>query len=357
MVHTVNAVQATRLGADTGTDGWFAVVNGTPATIRALGDVAAVQDSASPAILDGSRSFSLDGHITSWTWTNLADGCLLSRDEVASVSLSEGAYNVRLTVTDTLASSDSTDFSFVVTTGDPVLLPRFESSTRNEGIKDWPYLYNIAVSTGAETTFTGVSGAPAGLILTDNGDGTATLAGEPTESGVFRVTLTAQANGHTASQTWSLTIYDGGLGGTLLDDDFTINTTSSWSYASASSIAPGQPFVRWLATGNGGYAATGVLNARGAHQAATVHPVGGLLQDLRLSGKHQRCHAFDLGHPPFKNHPPNRPRIGWLRHRQRHAVRCIGSGNTHHQRRLSANCSGPRLVGHEFLHMEECRSQ
>ncbi|MCC5839355.1 MAG: putative Ig domain-containing protein [Opitutales bacterium] len=265
-VHTVSAVQPTRLGADTDVDGWFAVVNGTPAALRALGHVAAVNDPASPVVLNGSRSFSRTGQITAWTWTDLADGRIVSRDEMATVEFPEGAYNLRLTVSDNLGASDSRDFSLVVTAGDPGLLPRFESNPPTQAIKDWIYQSTLVVSTGNGTLFTGVSGAPAGLVLSDNGDGTATLAGEPAESGVFRVTVTAQANGHTATLTWLLTVHDGGLGGSLLDDDFAINSTTAWSFARASTAA-GQPTVRWLASGNSGYAATGVLNARGHHQA------------------------------------------------------------------------------------------
>lgn len=264
--YTLNAVQPSRLGADTAVDGWFAVVNGTPAAIRALGQVAAVNDPANPVVLDGSRSFSQTGQITAWTWTDLADGRMVARDEIATVAFDEGAYNLRLTVTDNLGASASRDFSFVVTAGDPAVLPRFESNPPTQAIKNWMYQSTIVVSTGPGTVFTGISGAPAGLVLSDNDDGTATLMGEPTESGVFRVTVTAQANGHTASLTWLLTVHDGGLGGTLLDDEFAINSTTAWTYARASN-AIGQPTVRWLASGIGGYAASGVLNARAYHQS------------------------------------------------------------------------------------------
>ncbi|MCC5804897.1 MAG: PKD domain-containing protein [Opitutales bacterium] len=263
-VHLVNPVQENRLGPNDGTNGWFTLVQGEAAEIRALADAAEVQDPASPVLLDGARSFSLDGYINSWTWTDLDEGRVLSREPTASLNLPEGAYNLGLTVTDSLGGTDSTEVRVFVTEDDPMLLPSFDSTPPADAVLDWPFAYTASVSTGSATNFVGVSGAPDGLALTDHGNGTATLAGSPASPGTYWVTLLAEANGHTKSQTWLLTVYDGGLGGTLLDDDFTDFPGSVWGFASDSDAA-GKPSRRWINQGIR-LTSTSVLTSRGYHQ-------------------------------------------------------------------------------------------
>jgi hypothetical protein len=264
-VHLVDPVQPSRLGPEDGTNGWFALVQGVPAEVRALVDAEPIQDPVSPVVLDGARSFSRNGHLTSWTWTDLDADRVLSRQPTALLELPEGAYNIGLTVTDSLDRTDSAVTRIFVTAGDPLQLPGFETVPPAVAVKDWPIAYTASVSTGAATTFTGVSGAPDGLVLTDHGDGTATLAGSATESGSYRVTLHAEANGHAKEQTWILTVYDGGLGGVLLDDDFSNYPGAEWQFVSDSN-ASGKPTFRYRTSGLR-LSSTSIIGARGYHQS------------------------------------------------------------------------------------------
>ncbi|MCC5839643.1 MAG: PKD domain-containing protein [Opitutales bacterium] len=264
-VHLVNPVQSSRLGPDDGTNGWFAFVQGEDAQVRALIDADEVNDPASPVVLDGSRSFSLEGYLTSWTWRDLDTDRILSHQATASLNLPEGAYNISLTVTDSLGLSDTSQTRIYVTSGSPTLLPRFETSPPSIAVKDWPFSYTATVSTGSASTFVSVSGAPAGLVLTDNGDGSATLAGAATASGTYRVTLLVEANGVTKEQSWVLTVYDGGVGGVLLDDPF-IDYPAEWNFVSDSNAA-GKPTFRYLNSGRR-LTTLSTIGSRGFHQQA-----------------------------------------------------------------------------------------
>ncbi|MCC5839641.1 MAG: alginate lyase family protein [Opitutales bacterium] len=141
--------------------------------------------------------------------------------------------------------------------------PIFLSTPPSAAVLDWPFSYTALASTRSGTTFLGVSGAPDGLTLTDNGNGTATLAGIPTTPGAYPVTLIAQANGQTSEQSWILTVYEGGAGGTIVDEDFSSDPGSIWGFVSDSD-ASDKPTRRWMNPGN--RLATSVLTARGHHQ-------------------------------------------------------------------------------------------
>jgi hypothetical protein len=148
-------------------------------------------------------------------------------------------------------------------TGSPPVPPIFLTAPPSEAVLDWPFAYTAFVSTRSATTFLGMSGAPDGLTLTDHGNGTATLAGTASASGYYEVTLIAEANGQTTEQTWLLTVYDGGVGGTIVDEDFSSDPGSSWGFASDSDASE-KPSRRWMNPGH--RLSTSVLTARGHHQ-------------------------------------------------------------------------------------------
>lgn len=265
-VHLVHPVQPSRLGPSDGTNGWFAFVQGEDAQIRALIDVAEVNDPGVPVALDGSRSFSQDGYLTSWTWRDIDTGRILSREPITALNLPEGAFNISLTVTDSLGLTDSNRTRIYVTDRSPMLLPRFQTTPPSIAVTNWPIAYTATVSTGSASTFLGVSGAPAGLVLTDNGDGSATLAGTATDSGTYRVTLLVEANGVTKEQSWELTVFDGGLGGILLDDHF-IDYPAQWNFVTDSNAA-GHPTFRYRNSGLR-LSSLSIIGARGHHQSAS----------------------------------------------------------------------------------------
>ncbi len=93
-----------------------------------------------------------------------------------------GSNSVVLTVTDGAGSTDNQNFTVTVANANDA--PAFSSSPITAGVQDVPYLYNVATSdpdVGDTRTIT-ASTLPGWLTLTDNLDGTATLAGTPTNA-------------------------------------------------------------------------------------------------------------------------------------------------------------------------------
>jgi hypothetical protein len=84
--------------------------------------------------------------------------------------------------------------------------PSFTSATTATATTGAAFTFTVTTS-GYPAATIGESGAlPAGLTFTDNGNGTATIAGTPTASGTTAVPLTAVNAYGTASQTLSITV-------------------------------------------------------------------------------------------------------------------------------------------------------
>jgi Putative Ig domain len=115
---------------------------------------------------------------------------------------SAGVYPITFTATN---SAGTVTQSFVLTvTGKPAISSA-ASATATVGSS-----FNFTVkATGGPTPTMAESGAlPQGLTWTDNGNGTATLAGTPGvgQGGVYHLTFTATNTGGTASQAFTLTV-------------------------------------------------------------------------------------------------------------------------------------------------------
>jgi serine/threonine protein kinase len=121
-----------------------------------------------------------------------------------------GNHDVTLEVTDSGGEKDSQTFVLeIVNINDP---PRFSSSPPTDATQDTLYSYNVitTVDPDANDTLT-ISSAPlplpAWLTLTDNGDGTAELAGTPANADVGNHNVTLQvADAATATDTQTFTI-------------------------------------------------------------------------------------------------------------------------------------------------------
>ena len=96
-------------------------------------------------------------------------------------------------------------------------------------------------TTGSPTPAITESGAlPAGLTLTDNGDGTATLAGTPSAPGSFQLTITA-ANGISPDATQTLTVTVAGGAPTItsaVSAPFTVGSAGSFTVTTTGSPTP-----------------------------------------------------------------------------------------------------------------------
>jgi hypothetical protein len=115
-----------------------------------------------------------------------------------------GSYPVAITASDGV-TPDATQ-SFTLTVNEP---PRITSAAQDNfslGVAG-SFTVTTAPGTPAATTLTKAGPLPSGVSFTDNGDGTATLAGTPTQSGSFPVTITA-SNGVApdGSQSFTLTV-------------------------------------------------------------------------------------------------------------------------------------------------------
>jgi Putative Ig domain len=118
---------------------------------------------------------------------------------------STGTYPLTITATNSLGTATQ---SFVLTvTSGSVAITSAGSASATTG-KAFSF---TVTATGAPTpTMTEAGVLPQGLTWTDNGNGTAALAGTPTagQGGVYPLTFTATNAGGTASQSFTLTVND-----------------------------------------------------------------------------------------------------------------------------------------------------
>ena len=130
---------------------------------------------------------------------------------------------------------------FVASVGKTSAL-RFTSAASTSFTRGTAGTFTVTTAGGATTPTLTVTGAlPAGVTFTDNGDGTATLAGTPTVSGTFPLTFTANnGSGTPVTQTFTLTVACPEItvtpGGALASG--TIGTAYSQSFAASGGTAP-----------------------------------------------------------------------------------------------------------------------
>lgn len=135
------------------------------------------------------------------TWTDNGDGtATLAGTPAAGTG---ATYPVTITSTNSLGSATAQSVNLVVS--QPAALTAPASATMTKGVAG-----SVSVSaTGYPTPTFSASGLPAGLTLTDLGDGTATISGIPTNSGDSTVSLTASNASGNASKSIALRVQDG----------------------------------------------------------------------------------------------------------------------------------------------------
>ncbi len=159
--------------------------------------------------------YSLNG--TSWTSVNSTTNLIETQWNLRTYDL-PAAVEGRNTVfirfrLQTNASQHSFGWNIddLKITGVPAMVypPVFTSTPLSAAVIDEPYEY-IAVADDSDTPGASLafsaSALPPGLVLTDNGDGTATLAGSPEVSGTFDITLSVTDGAYVTHQNFMLTV-------------------------------------------------------------------------------------------------------------------------------------------------------
>ena len=115
-----------------------------------------------------------------------------------------GSYPITITASDGV-TPDTTQ-NFTLTVNQP---PRITSADHDSFVLGAAGSFTVTTAPGvpAATTITKTGALPGGVTFTDNGDGTATIAGTPTAAGTFGITITA-SNGVVPddTQTFTLTV-------------------------------------------------------------------------------------------------------------------------------------------------------
>ncbi|HVX14255.1 MAG TPA: SdrD B-like domain-containing protein [Pirellulales bacterium] len=156
------------------------------------------------------------------TYTDNGDGtATISGTPAAGTG---GTHDV--TVSAANSSGTTATQSFVLTVNEAPSISTIADTTFTVGTAG-----SISVQTaGFPTDTITVSGLPNGVTYTDNGDGTATIAGTPEvgSGGTYNVTVNAaNSSGTTATQTFTLTVNEAPSISTIADTTFTVGTAGS----------------------------------------------------------------------------------------------------------------------------------
>lgn len=208
-------VTAEDSGAETAEDTFTITVvntNDPPEVIAPTGNQS--YDEGETVTLDAGAAFAdEDGDTLTFTATGLPAGLDIDATTgVISGTLSDLPADYAVTVTADDGNGGTADDAFTITILDVNEAPTFTSTPPTAATEDAAYAYNVTTSdpNGDAVTIT-ASGLPGWLMLTDNGDGTATLSGTPGSGDVGDATVT-------------LTVSDGEL---ETSDQFTITVTAA----------------------------------------------------------------------------------------------------------------------------------
>ena len=204
---TVNPV-----GDLTATDDSFTIAEDTP-----LSDTVAANDSTTSG---GTLSYALDTDVSSGGLTFNADGSF-SYTPAANFN---GTDSFTYTVTDA-ASGESATATVTLTITPVNDAPTFDSTALTTATEDVAYSYTITTSDSDGDALTiDATTLPSWLTLTDNGDGTATLAGTPTnaEVGDHSVILEASDGSLSATQSFTISVSNTNDAPLAVDDSITV---------------------------------------------------------------------------------------------------------------------------------------
>ncbi len=186
--------------------------------------------------------------LPSWLTLNATTGALTGSPS------SPGSYSFHVQVSDGAGGSDTKALTIVVDSSGTAIAPAITST--NSATFDTGSAGTFTVrSTGSPTAVLSESGAlPQGVTLTDNGDGTATLAGTPAanSTGVYPITIGAQ-NGvdPAASQSFTLIVDATPSIGTQ-PADITVAEGAPATFSAQATGSPAPDHATWEFSTDGG---------------------------------------------------------------------------------------------------------
>ena len=118
------------------------------------------------------------------------------------------AGNYPLTITATNGAGDPVTQSFQLTVTTTPLRPAFTSAASDTETFGVPFSFRVSTDGNPAPKISKSGALPAGVTITDNGDGSATIAGTPTNGaiGTYPVTLTAKNAAGTSAQAFTLAV-------------------------------------------------------------------------------------------------------------------------------------------------------
>ncbi len=175
------------------------------------------------------------------SWLSLTDNSDGTATLTGTPTNSEvGNHSVVLTVSD---GTTTTTQSFTITVSNTNDAPTFDSTAVTSATEDTAYNYNITASDADGDGLTiAATTLPSWLTLTDNGDGTATLTGTPTNSEVGDHSVVLTVSDGTTTTTQSFTIAVGNMNDAPTFDSTAITSAtedSTYSYSITASDVDG----------------------------------------------------------------------------------------------------------------------
>ncbi len=136
------------------------------------------------------------------TITNNEDGTATFSGSAAAGTA--GTYPIVITAENETGETATQHFVLTVTTATSA--PSITSETETEQALDLPFTYTVTTNGYPAPTLTKTGALPAGVTFTNNGDGTATIAGTPTVDGSFTIKVSAKSAAGAAAQNITITV-------------------------------------------------------------------------------------------------------------------------------------------------------
>jgi hypothetical protein len=189
-------------GSTTGPDTCF---NGGPCSTTPV--VVSLPSGVTPTAIGAGTAdgyaIGSDGNLYAWgdgSVGELGDGTMTGSATPVVVSFPSGS------TPEVLSTEPDSESAYAIGTNPSPTAPVITTTCPTTVYQGSPYTCPVT-ATGFPTPSLSASGAPSGISFTDNGNGTGSLGGSPTESGSFPVTITASNGvGVPATQAFTLTV-------------------------------------------------------------------------------------------------------------------------------------------------------